>query len=332
MVFTASETDPVGGLTQPGALFLQQGVTRWTDGRGAHRNDVRLGAVRRFSVSEADPSGIFGVSTFVQRNLEHGHTRFVVGTDYLGSWGRGSLNLFVPATGWRPADDGYSERALAGVELGLHLDLTRTLTLETAAGRWEDEDGLNGLSTRGRMGIGFRPHRWVNAGLAWDRSGTGRDSGSIHLALTVPLGGTRKPPRWEGLGLAGPRANAAPDPWRPVEHVGAIEVARRDTGSAGRLAGGAEVRILEDSVGSGGNIRLQVTLPAPAPRDMRLIVSLVPGAGGNPAVPGEDYVDEPIEVVIAEGQTRSAIVSVRLLLNPDMTSVRTLGAAVALAD
>ena len=65
-----------------------------------------------------------------------------------------------------------------------------------------------------------------------------------------------------------------------------------------------------------------------ASEDIQLLVSLVPGEGDNPAVPGEDYVDEPVEVTINQGTT-SSVVTIQLLLNDDMTEARSLGVTVS---
>ena len=101
-------TDSGTAWSRSNALFFQQGVTRWVDDRGSDRNDIRLGAVRRFnlsgeSTSEDSATDVLGISAFVQQSLEFQHTRLVAGADYAGKWGRGSLNLFVPTTGWVPA-------------------------------------------------------------------------------------------------------------------------------------------------------------------------------------------------------------------------------------
>ena len=115
----ALSTVPGAAPSETGAFFLQQGVTRWVDDRGLGRTDFRFGAVRRFDLSdEAEASGVLGVSAFVQQSREFHHTRLVAGSDYAGKWGRGSLNLFIPTTGWRSAHTGYEESALAGIELG----------------------------------------------------------------------------------------------------------------------------------------------------------------------------------------------------------------------
>ena len=42
------------------ALFVQSGLTRWTDGHGFRRNDMRHGLVYRFVGSDGPGDGIFG--------------------------------------------------------------------------------------------------------------------------------------------------------------------------------------------------------------------------------------------------------------------------------
>lgn len=320
--------------TEPSALFLQQGVTRWVDEHGSHRNDFRFGAVRRFSLSESGDTGaspgVVGVSAFVQQSREFQHTRLVGGADYAGNWGRASLNLFLPTTGWRPGRRGYEERALAGIELGVGLELTTTLSMSAAIGQWEDDDGLGGWSTNGRMSVGWRPHPWLSLGVAWNGLGTQSDA-RYRLAFSMPLGGTREPPRWTGLGLVGGGSSpSAVDPWRPVENVDAIQVARRQL-SVESLVAGATVRFLQESAATGDRIGLEVRLPAATSRDLDLVVILGPGAGDNPAVAGVDYVDEPIAVRIGAG-TSSAVVDVQLPLNAGLDETRSLSAAVTAAS
>ena len=300
---------PFSSSTQPGAMspessafFLQQGVTRWTDDQGSSRNDYRIGAVRRFGLSEeAGPSGILGVSAFVQQSREYQHTRLVAGTDYGGKWGRGSLNVFVPTTGWRSGQMGYEERALAGAELGVKLDLTTTLSLSTAMGRWEEEDGLGGWSTKGRVAVGWRPHPWFNIGVAWNGVGTHSDARELRLAFAMSFGGMGKPPQWEGMGVVGGGATPSSiDPWSPVENLGVIQVARRETVSE-QPAPEATVRFLQESASTGDEIGVEVSLSAVTSHDLDLVVTLSPGTGDNPAVPGVDYIDEPVPVTIRAG-------------------------------
>ena len=314
------------------AFFLQQGVTRWVDAHGLHRNDFRFGAVRRFDLTdEAAASGILGVSAFVQQSREFQHTRLVAGSDYAGKWGRGSLNLFVPTTGWRSARTGYEERALAGIKLGLKLDLTTTLSMSTAIGQWEEEDGLGGWSTNGRMALGWRPHPWLDIAVAWNGVGTLGDDKAIRAAFSMPLGKTGKSPRWEGLGLVGGRPEpSALDPWTPVENVGVIHVTRRASDNE-QLVSGATVQFLQDSANTGDQVDIVVALPDKTASDLDLVVTLAPGTGDNPAVPGVDFVDEPIPVTILAG-TSSAVVTVQLPLNAQLDEARSLRATAAFAS
>ena len=113
---------------------------------------------------------------------------------------------------------GYEERALAGAELGFKLDLTTTLSMSTAVGQWEEDDGLGGWSTKGRMAVGWRPHPWFNIGVAWNGLGTHGDARELRLAFSMPLGGMGKPPQWEGMGVVG--GGATPSSIDPVESGG----------------------------------------------------------------------------------------------------------------
>ena len=328
----ASSPLPGAESSGTGAFFLQQGVTRWTDRHGHDRNDFRFGLVRRLDLSDEDTAlGILGVSAFVQQSREFQHTRLVAGTDYAGMWGRGSLNLFIPATAWKAAQAGHEERALAGIELGLKLDLTTTLSAGTAIGQWEEEDGVSGWSTTGRMAVGWRPHPWLDFGVAWSGVGTRSDDKVIRVGVSMPLGRTHKPPRWEGLGLAGGGPGpTALDPWSPVDAVGVIQVARREIGND-QLISGATVRFLQDSANTGDQIHIEVVLSAATSGDLDLVVTLAPGTGDNPAVPGVDFVDEPIPVTIRAGAS-SAVVTVQLPLNSELDEARSVQATVALAS
>ena len=144
------------------AFFLQHGVTRWTDKHGLRRNDLRLGTAYRFtlpSFTSAD-ADVFGVSALVQENIERGHQRLVLGTDYASGWGAAGLHHYIPTTDWRRGRSGYEERAAGGTEFNLRLDLTTTLSVNTAVGRWE-RDGAGQSTVDGRLGIGWRPHPYV---------------------------------------------------------------------------------------------------------------------------------------------------------------------------
>lgn len=312
------------------ALFVQSGLTRWTDGQGFRRNDVRHGLVYRFVASDGPGDGIFGTWSFVQHNLERGHERLVAGVDYAGEWGSGALNYFHPLTDWLPGRPGHEERAIAGVEFDLRLDATDTIALNAAVGRWEALDGSGDWMTRTRLGLEWRPHSWLSFGSDWGTTGAGHEDIGARMAVIIPLGGgSRALPRWRGLGLAGGGSIPdASDVWRPIETVGPIEVAERTVPILNTSpTEEATVRFLQDSVDTGGTVQVEVALSSPASKETRLAVRLVPGAGDNPAVPGEDYVDETMEIVIPQGES-SAVASFRLLHNPSLQSARSLSVTV----
>ena len=219
--------------TESNALFLQWGVSRWTDDMGMRRDDLRYGLVRRFALSDTPGGDVFGVSGLFQQGLESGHERFVIGLDYAGSWGSGWFHHYAPTTGWRPGRSGFQERALEGAELGLRLTPTTTIGLETALTRWEDKDDLGKWRIGARVGLDWRPHPWLSLRTAWEDTGDGDGSASFGVRFSMPLGGgQRERPRWEGLGLGGAGSSSeanAPDIWRPLDNVGPIQFAERAT-------------------------------------------------------------------------------------------------------
>ena len=113
------------------AFFLQHGVTRWTDKHGFRRNDLRLGTAYRFALPGFASAGpdVFGVSALVQENVERGHQRLVLGTDYASGWGGvAELHHYIPTTDWRRGRSGYEERAAGGTELN-HINFFWHLSL-----------------------------------------------------------------------------------------------------------------------------------------------------------------------------------------------------------
>ena len=312
------------------ALFLQQGISRWWDNSRSLHNDLRNGLVYRFRMSDELEADILGISMFHLLNVERGHEVLVPAIDYMGRWGTASFRYFSPTTDWRTTRAGRTERALEGMELAMGVDVTSTLRMNTTGYRWESEDG-SGQWTHGlRLDVGWRPHPWLHLSAGYDRVTEGKDKLSFLAGLRIPFGSQSKPPRWKGLGLAaGGSAPSASDLWRPSEGVGQIRVATRT--EVNSLVSGAEVRFLQDAVNSGGAVQLEVLLPATAPEDIRVSVRLVPGSGNNPAVPGEDYVDEPVETTIAMGARRGRVF-VQLLRNEDMQENRSLGATVSLVS
>ncbi|MCY4504674.1 MAG: hypothetical protein OXB87_01735, partial [Hyphomicrobiales bacterium] len=67
-------------------------------------------------------------------------------------------------------------------------------------------------------------------------------------------------------------------------------------------------------------------------RAMRVRVRLVPGRGDAPAVAGEDFLEEPMRIVIAQGESQSPVVAVRLPFNETLAEMRMLSATVALIE
>ena len=311
------------------SFFFQQGITRWWNSRSNSRSDLRHGVVHRFRVSAKPDADIVGVSTFYQHNAEHGHQVAVLGADYAGRWLTGSAKYFKPTTGWRSAEFGYEERALEGLELNLNFNVTTTVRADITGYRWQSEDASDEWLLGTRLGFDWRPHPWLSLNAAYDRAANGQDSVSALTRLTVPLGGSsRQLPPWEGLGVAaGGSAPNDNDLWQPVDDIGQIRVATRADVSA--LVEGAEIRFLQDTVGSGETVRLEIMLSSAAPEDIRVEVRLVPGSGDNPAVPGKDFVDQPVELTIGQGATKGSV-TIQLLRNDDIQENRSLGATVSL--
>lgn len=326
------------GINGPdsGSFFVQQGITRWRDRDGELRNDLRTGLVSRFTVGESGVN-LVGVSALIQNNLERGHGRVVAGVDYSGIWGRGSLNMFMPTTGWRPGQGATEERALAGSELALGLNVTTTISMQGAVGRWQAADGSDNWEVSSRVGLNWQPHPWLNLSAAWRDIGTADESSMVRAAVVIPFGGPRKPLNWNGLGMAVSADSAvASDPWQPIENVGRIRVAKRSAAEQteiddpASIIAGASLRFLQDSAESGAKVQLEVVLPVPAPSDLHLTARLLPGGGDNPAVPGEDYVDEPISVTVHQGETTSRV-TMPLLRNSNMNDARSLSATMELS-
>ena len=312
------------------ALFLQQGITRWWDDSGSLRNDLRHGLVYRFRVSGRPDADILGLSVLRLHNAERQHEVLLSGIDYSGRWGNGSFRFFSPTTGWRSNRLGHEERALAGAELATRFDITSTLRMNTTGYRWEPGDDLGHRTSGVRLELGWRPHPWLNLAAGYDRIGGGEEALSLDAVLRIPLGNLSNPPRWEGLGVAaGGTAPANSDLWRPVEGGGRIRVVSR--ASVSGLVGNAVVRFLQDAVDSGNAVQLEVVLSSAAPEDVRVEVRLVPGSGSNPAVPGEDFVDEPVQMTIPGGAT-SGRVSIQLLRNDGLLENRSLSASVSLVS
>ena len=322
MVIPFTTFDTKALLNRDSLLFLQQGVTRWWDSSGTFRNDMRYGLAHRMRLTDDPGSDIVGMYAFYLHSLEYEHGVLVSGFDYAGRWGTGSFRYFLPTTGWQNTRTGHEERALEGIELGLTQDLTSTVEFSVTGYRWQREDGAAGWRSGARLGLEWNPHGWLNFRAGYDGIGTATQSMLVYAGLSIPLGGTGGTPRWEGLGVAaGGAVPSAQDLSRPVQELGQIRVATR--ASQPTTPNDVSVRFLHDSVNSGDSVQVEVSLQTVASEDVRVIVRLAPGDGGNPAVAGEDFVDEPVEATIASG-TQKTVVTIQLLLNDNMQEGRSL--------
>ena len=210
--------------------------------------------------------------------------------------------------------------------LGLRFALTTTLDLDATGYHWQDEDDLKAWRTGARLRLDWRPHPWLNLALGYDGIGDVEESGSLLVGITVPFEGRRKAPRWEGFGLTA--GGSKPDEsnlWNPVGGIGQIPVAERSVSTGPVVAQTPEVqaRFLQDTVVTGESVQVEVSLATPATEDVRVSVRLVPGSGSNPAVPGVDFIDEPVEATIPQGAT-SSVALMPLLHNDDLTEGRSL--------
>ena len=317
--------------------FLQNGITRWVDERGIQRSDARMGVVYRFTAGQ-NRANMFGLSALLQKNLEFDHQRLATGVDYAGIWGVASLTYFKPITDWQFNHLGYKERPLEGMDFDMQLKPTTAILFRTTVGRWKDPEGSGNWLTRGRVALEWQPHPYLKFGIERTGIGTEREAQGVHVSVRIPLGGPRQNRvRWQGLGRRLNKSTHAPNIWRPVDHVQRLEYERRaltddeiKAWQSAAIIKDSRVRFLQPRATSGATIKLEVSLTTPAPEDALLVVEFSPGDGDNPAVPGEDYTDEPIEIWIRKGESR-AIAAVQMPLNPNMSSGRALKATVTSA-
>ena len=314
------------------AFFVQQGVTSWRDESNNLRNDQRTGFVFRFQPFDALNNDIFGISAFYQSNLDIGHQVFVSRFDYAGRWGTSSLTHFTPMSGWITNNqNGREEKALEGTELGVNWGLTSTIDLGITGYRWQSKDGSKSWVNGARTSVNWHPHTYLRIRADYDESQTNSNS-SIWFGVEIPLGGKPERPRWLGFGTAPDQIDSNEEQlYRIVDDIGRIRFASRRTVSLSELVDEAHIRFLRDSVETGGEFAVEVSINSPAPQDLNLVLRLVPGDGPNPVVAGVDYVDEPISVVILNGET-TATVFIRLLVNENMETNRSLSATVSLAS
>ena len=317
------------------SVFFQYGLTRWMDSESGLRNDFRYGIAHRFRTSEKPNSNVIGLSVFHVRNAEQGHELLVSSIDYGSHWGGGSLTHYLPRTGWLATDGGYLERATGGAELGLRLNLTSTIQMNLTGYRRQSQQELGGRSEGVQLGLGWQPHKWFKLTANLDDKHNGERSHSIHALVSIPFESVTGQHRWEGLGVSPDASsnNSSYNLWRPVENVGRIRTEKKQNSQTATTTtvNGVTVTFLQDSVVSGETLQIELSLSAPASSDVNLTVRLVPGEGDNPAVAGEDFLDQYVDAVIAKG-TSSVVVSIPLIRNENMQEGRSLGVDVSVVS
>lgn len=320
-----------GDLEHPhSAFFLQQGVTRWRDGFGVMRNDLRHGVVHRIRVEDKPDSDVVGVSSFYLHSAEHGHKVIAFGLDYFGRWGTGEFRYFSPTTDWKAVRPGHEERPLGGMTLGTRLSLTSTIDTSITGYQWEAEDGSGDQNRGARLGLNWQPHPWLTFDTTWDR-GNNDDSIVAGMRLSIPLGPRTEEPRWEGFGVAGGGTFGNAGLYQAVPEIGHIRVASRSAPIPASSSQDVTARFVEPSVGSGESVDVEVRVAEPTQSDITVIVRLGPGDGVPAAVAGEDFVDEPVETIIRQG-TVSTVISIPLIRNDGMQEPRSLGVTASIAS
>ncbi len=308
-------------------LFLQQGVTRWQDDEGVQRNDMRWGLVYRFNLTPVAGENILGFATFVQQNAERGHSRLITRYDYSGKWGKSWVNYYRPTTGWVDGREGYQERAVGGSEVGHKINLTDTVNVDVSASQWESTNSKAAVpfEKSESIGVEWKPHKWVTFTHRYSNKNTSLEPvRDYNFSLNVPLGRdkSKAAPRWTGLGVAGQNEGANPDViWDPVDNLREIKYVERV--KPVEKVENAKIEFLAPSVESGDSIPVKITLPSPASEETKIIVRLEPGETGEPAVAGEDYIDEPVTLIVAQGQ-QVAEAEVQILHNNNMTAPRSI--------
>ena len=329
-----------------GALFLQNGISRWTDQHGFDRSDTRVGLVRRF---QADNANLFGISAALQQNLERGHERRVFGLDYVGRFGKGYVNHYAAQTDWLAGRNGFQERAIGGKEIappcclfsasgfqeraiggkeiGVSLAPTTAIKLDLSVGDWDSQTEIGESVIRNRVAVAWQPHPY------WRFSGDYSDGNqvdahkSMRIAFVKPLGKHRAKAQWVGFGVARNEEVQSDDMWRTVASENRIEVVERKVPAREVRSGDVALHFLQDKAATGTTIRIQASVAAPAANELRVLVQLSPGGGENPAVAGEDFPVAPIVIVIAQGST-AGVVQVAIPINPEIKSERRLRAEI----
>ena len=314
----------------PRALFLQSGVTTWRHD-GTRRTDARAGVIYRFGLSDDLSNGVLGAMTFLQEDLRTKHRRWVTGLDYLTRGLSGSFQYYLPVTDWRISRGGFEQRPIAGMKLEFGVNLPSSVRVGTSFSRWETRDGMN-WDTQFGLILSWRPSPWfgVFSHYRWKRDDVDEMVGQI--AATIPLGGPKR--RYGRITDLVRMANTGEQVgsetlWRPVANLEPIRYADRSSNDENCAEDGtdASLRFTQAEANSGDTIGLEAELPAPSCNGLTVTARLIPGEGSNPAVPGTDYHDNPIEITIAEGRRRG-VAYVALLNNAAHTEERSLSAEI----
>lgn len=317
----AAQTDAALGLPG-GALFLQNGVTSWSDEHGFDRNDTRIGLVQRLQMGGQN---LLGFSATLQQNLERGHQRHVFGADYVGKWGKGYVNHYAVQSDWLVGRVGYEERAIGGNEIGVQFTPTNAIQLDLSVGDWDSKTEIGASVIRERASIAWQPHPYLQLRGAWQGGNQIDQRRDWRISFIKPLGAQRAKPRWIGFGVAQDATLRDADVWRTVESERRIEVVERKIRTQPGVvrSGDVSVRFLQAKAGSGGVIRIEASVANAVTTPLRVVIQLAPGDGATPAVPGEDFPTAPIEIIIAKDST-AGIAEVDLPFNPDMKTNRKL--------
>ena len=306
-----------------GALFLQNGITRWSDESGFDRSDTRIGLVHRFTDNGILQNHLWGISAALQQNLERGHERHVFGADYVGTWGVGYINHYAVQSGWREGRAGFQERAIGGSEIGVKLSPTSAINLDISTGVWDSQQQLGASVRQNRVALAWKLHPYLQISSSWRDGNQIEERNDMRISFVKPLGVKRGKAQWVGLGVANRGEVNAEKLWRTVDSENRIEVIERKTPISGVTAGDVTVRFVQQDFQSGGELRLQAQVANAVVNPVRVVVQLTPGDGVNPAIAGEDFPAEPIEIVIAQGAT-VGVAAVDLPLNPNLKSRRTV--------
>ena len=243
--------------------------------------------------------------------------------DYVGTWGVGYFNHYAVQSGWRIGRAGFQERAIGGSEVGVKLSPTSAINLDISTGVWDSQQQLGASVRQNRVALAWKPHPYLQLTGTWRGGNQVDERNDMRISFVKPLGTKRGKAQWVGLGVANRNEVNADELWRTVDSENRIEVVERKAPVSGVTAGDVTVRFVQKDFQSGGELRLQAQVANAVANPVRVVVQLMPGEGANPAIAGEDFPAEPIEIVIAQGAT-VGVAEVDLPMNPNLKSRRTV--------